>query len=1245
MKPSGASAHRPSVQVPQQTSRSAQIPQATGGGGLSLGAFAARLLVVLVIATLAAALWQLTDILVLLFGAVLLCIGLCAAARLVTRHTGIRRGVALVCVFLLGLGVFGAALWVFGATIAAQLDDVIQAAPVGVRLFMAWMTDNPYGRQVLDQLRGANVMGATGWATSMVTGFGGLITRGLGMATIALFVAIYLAAEPDRYRHLCLRLVPPAQRPTAETLFAAIGTVLERWLIGQLVVMTAIGVMTGLGLWLMGIEAAFALGLMGGLLCFIPFVGAILAAIPAILVALTQGPVYAIAVIGMYIGVHVIEGNFITPMVQAEATAFPPVFAILSTVAFSVLLGPLGVLLAAPLTLVLMAVVEIVYVQHGLGEAPESAVAAPVPVLPAQTRHTAETHMDAAADQGLTQAEAQSRLLRDGRNELPQERSRGVGRIVLEAVREPMLQLLLGAGVIYLVVGDLAGALILLAFAVINVVLVVVQESRTERALAALKDLTSPSAFVIRDGARRRIPGGDVVEGDIVALVEGDRVPADARLLEVADLEADESLLTGESVPVRKALVGSETGDARPGGDGTGFVWSGSLIVRGTGLARVLATGARTEIGRIGTSLGAVETAPTPLQIQTSRLVKIFASLGLGSSAALAVVYGLLNGAWVKGILAGITLAMATLPEEFPLVLTVFLVLGAWRMSQNKVLTRRPAAIEALGAVTVLCTDKTGTLTVNRMTVAAMVAGGAHWAAADDGGALPDAFHTLVEYSILASRPDPFDPMERAFADLGTRFLTQTEHLHTDWVLSHGYPLAPSLLAMSQAWKAKDGAGFVVAAKGAPEAVADLCHLSAPQIEAVRRDVAALAAQGLRVLAVARAEHVADAWPSTQHEFDFRFVGLVGLADPLRPEVPAAVAACTSGGIRVVMITGDHPATALAIARQAGIAGDGVLTGTDLAALDDAVLQTRLAGTSVFARIMPEQKLRLVQAFAASGQIVAMTGDGVNDAASLKAAHIGVAMGGRGTDVAREAASLVLLDDNFASLVTAVRLGRRIADNLRKAMGYIVAVHVPIAGMSLLPVLFGWPMVLGPIHVVFLELVIDPVSSIVFEAEPEEPGIMSRPPRRPDAPLFDTGLMVHGLLQGAVVMFAALGIFQLGIGDLHGEEVARGMAFVTLVFGNLGLVVTNRSLKTSAFRTLTRPNRALLMVVITTIAALALSISVPWLRGLFGFAPLGLARLAESAGAAVACIVVNDLIGVVRRRLTAVSGLRANAPR
>ena len=656
----------------------------------------------------------------------------------------------------------------------------------------------------------------------------------------------------------------------------------------------------------------------------------------------------------------------------------------------------------------------------------------------------------------------------------------------------------------------------------------------------------------------------------------------------------------------------------------------------------------RTEIGRIGKSLGTVDSAPTPLHVQTRHLVKLFAAAGIGSSVLLVIALGVLHGEWIKAVLAGITLAMATLPEEFPLVLTIFLVMGAWRISKSRVLARRSVAVEALGAATVLCTDKTGTLTQNRMSVAKLVRDGEQCAMSDPAGAvLPESFHGLVEFAILASRPDPFDPMEKAFHDLGQRYLARTEHLHADWTLAHGYPLAPDLLAMSQAWKATSGDGYVVAAKGSPEAVADLCHLGDDRLAGIKRDVAALAAEGLRVLGVAKASFPGPGWPEGQHDFAFEFLGLIGLADPLRPGVPEAVAACAAAGIRVAMITGDHPATARAIAVQAGILPDAVqagilpdamLTGPEMAAMDDAALRACLRGTSVFARIMPEQKLRLVQAYVAEGEVVVMTGDGVNDAPSLKAAHIGVAMGGRGTDVAREAASLVLLDDDFTSLVTAIRLGRRIDDNLRKAFGYILAVHVPIAGMSLVPVLLGWPLLLGPIHVVFLELIIDPVSSVVFEAEPEEEGVMARPPRDPKAPLFDRLLLVRGLMQGTVVLAATLGVFLIGIQGVHGEEVARAMAFVTLVLGNLGLVLTNRSNSGSAFRAMLRPNKALGLVVAVTLAALGLALGVPGLRDLFTFASLTVGQLGEAGGAALASVVVNDELkavvrAVVRRRM------------
>ena len=829
---------------------------------------------------------------------------------------------------------------------------------------------------------------------------------------------------------------------------------------------------------------------------------------------------------------------------------------------------------------------------------------------------------------GLTAAEAAHRLAVNGPNELPQERGRSRARIVLDAVREPMLQLLLAAGVVYLVLGDVAEALILLGFAILNVALVSVQESRTERALAALKDLTSPHALVIRDGERRRISARELVVGDIVLVAEGDRVPADGRLQQASNLEADESLLTGESVPVRK-LAGSENSQvSQPGGDESPWIWSGTLIVAGTGTAEISATGAGTAIGRIGQSLHAVESAPTPLQTQTRRLVRLFAIAGIGVSVLLAVVYGMLHGEWLQAVLAGITLAMATLPEEFPIVLTIFLVLGAWRISHSRVLARRSAAIETLGAATILCSDKTGTLTVNRMSVAELRSSGKKL---DVGHQMPDElpedFHELVEFAILASRADPFDPMERAFHEFGQRFLAHTEHLHADWVLAHDYPLDPALLAMSQAWQARRDGRFIIAAKGAPEAIADLCHLASDQVDAIRRDVAGMAADGLRILAVAKGMHAGPGWPESQHDFSFTFLGLLGLADPLRPGVADAIMACRTAGIRVAMITGDHPATARAVGRQAGLAAENVLTGAELVEMSDATLADRLRRVSIFARIAPEQKLRLVQAFAANGEIVAMTGDGVNDAPSLKAAHIGVAMGGRGTDVAREAASLILLDDDFTSLVTAVRLGRRIDDNLRKAISYILSVHVPIAGMSLIPVMLGWQLLLGPVHVVFLELIIDPVSSIVFEAESEEAGIMDRPPRDPKAPLFGPSLLARGLVQGIVVLLAAVGMFLLGIGQSSDEAVARAMAFIALVLGNLGLVLTNRSLVSGSFREMRRPNRALGLVFAVTLIGLAVVTTVPWFRALFGFAPLHVAQAAAAIGAALASLLINQMLG------------------
>ncbi len=811
---------------------------------------------------------------------------------------------------------------------------------------------------------------------------------------------------------------------------------------------------------------------------------------------------------------------------------------------------------------------------------------------------------------GLSEVEAQARLKAEGYNELPQSNRRTPFRIVLEVLREPMLALLLGGGAIYLALGDPKDALILLAFALMAITITVIQETRTERVLEALRDLTSPRALVIRDGTRKRVAGREVVRGDIVELVEGDRVPADAVLVRSHDVQTDESLLTGESVAVRKIARRDDvvSSEHRPGGDDLPYVFAGSLIVRGTGVGEVIAIGAHSEIGKIGESLNSMETESPRLQVQTRQIVRLFGAVGGAVSVIAVLLYGALRGGWLDALLAGIALGMSMLPQEFPVVLTVFMAMGAWRISAARVLTRRAAAIETLGSATVLCTDKTGTLTENRMSIAELrLQGGAVFRPSESvGGTMPEDFHCLVEFGLLASARNPVDPMEKAFDDLGRKHLTETEHLHgPDWELVQAYGLRPGLLAMSHVWRAADNrAEFVIAAKGAPEAIIDLCHLDADQVAPLTVAVEAMATEGLRVLGVARATFEGSAWPGSQHDFAFEFLGLIGLADPLRPGVSEAISECRSAGIKVVMITGDYPATARAIGLQAGLDANDLVTGEELGKLSDAQLMQRVRTANIFARIMPEQKLRIVDTLKADGEVVAMTGDGVNDAPSLKAAHIGIAMGGRGTDVAREASSIVLLDDDFGSIVKSVRLGRRIYDNLRKAMGFIFAVHVPIAGLALLPLLFGFPIVLGPIHIAFLEMIIDPVCSLVFEAETEEDDVMQRPPRSPDQPLFSRSLVGWSVVQGALAFALLAAIFVTA--SLRGmpEPEVRALTFFSLVLTIVSLIFVNRSFSASLVTALLRPNRALVWVLISVSTILCLTLLWPPASGLFGFGPL-----------------------------------------
>lgn len=793
---------------------------------------------------------------------------------------------------------------------------------------------------------------------------------------------------------------------------------------------------------------------------------------------------------------------------------------------------------------------------------------------------------------GLSQAEAAARLAAEGGNQWQQETTRGWPVLLGQLLREPMFVLLLAAGGLYLMMGDSREALILLGFVVIIMSITLLQERRTERVLEALRDLSSPRALVVRDGQPQRIPAPEVVCGDILLLAEGDRVPADGLLLQAHELACDESMLSGESVPVAKFADGA-------------CAYAGTLVVRGQGVLQVTATGKHTELGRIGQSLQAIEVSDSPLRQEMARLTRRLTVLAGLLCLCLAVLHWWLSSGWLAGLLSGITLAMGILPQEFAVILIVFMALGARRLAQHQVLTRQLNSIETLGQTTVLCVDKTGTLTHNRMRVAALqVADGYLDVQSWQDQALPEAYHELLEYAVLASETAPQDPMELAFQRFADDFLSGTEHLHADWALVREYELSAQQLAMSHLWQAQPHEPLFVACKGAPEAIVDLCHLDAEEQVKVLQQAAQMAEAGLRVLAVAKARHVQTlGWPERQHDFEFSLVGLIGLLDPLRDEVPAAIAECQQAGIRVLMITGDHPRTARAIAQAAGIQAGEVHSGADLAAMSVTQLADCVARSAVFARVSPAQKLAIVEALKGNGEVVAMTGDGVNDAPALKAAHIGIAMGKRGTDVAREAAALILLEDDFTAIVRAVALGRRIFANLRQALIYTLAVHVPIILLALLPLLFGWPLLLAPMHIAFLELVIDPACSIVFEAESGSRQLMKQRPRPLTEPLVSRAHVLMSLLQGAGVGLAVAVLYGFSLRHGVAVEVARGMAFSALVLSNALLIFACRSARLGWRAMFGGLSRTGLWVLSATLAGVLLVCGVPAVAPLFAFQP------------------------------------------
>ncbi|MBU6376058.1 MAG: cation-translocating P-type ATPase [Bdellovibrionales bacterium] len=826
--------------------------------------------------------------------------------------------------------------------------------------------------------------------------------------------------------------------------------------------------------------------------------------------------------------------------------------------------------------------------------------------------------MKASSFQGLTEAQAAERLASFGYNDLPKSRrSRTLG-VLWRVLQEPMLLLLLCCGSIYLFWGEFRDGVPLFASAILIVGITLFQEVRSERALDALRNLTSPRALVIRNGLSRRIPGREVVPGDLLQLSEGDRVPADAELISSLPIAVDESLLTGECFSVLKA--GTEDSNRVQ-------LYSGTLVVSGEGVARVTKTGPHTQLGKIGSSLDLAPEFTTPLQKEIQRIVRLFGALAIFVSIGIAIAYGTARSDWSGGILAGLAAAMSLLPEEFPVVLTIFLAMGAWRIARNQVLTRRVGAIEGLGAISVLCVDKTGTITQNKMVLKKAQARASQFESDSASySSAPVEVQELFRVSALACHQIPFDPMERAIMDSAAGLLNDAT------TLVKVYPLSSQIMAMSCVWKLKDDPELLIAVKGAPEAILKLCRSTPLEEQAVLAEVHRLGSQGLRVLGVCVGRSSCSApVPDSVTQFDLRYLGLIAFEDPIRVDVPHAIQECQSAGIRVIILTGDYPETALSVARNLGLA-DRVVTGDEIIKLDDVQLRFCIQKTSVFARVTPDQKLRIVRALQSLGERVAMTGDGVNDAPSLRWADIGVSMGGRGTDVARESSSIVLLDDSFSSLVSAIRLGRRIYDNLQKAIFFIFAIHVPIAGLAILPVILKLPLILMPIHIVFLELIIDPACSLVYEAEGDEPDLMARPPRAAGARIFaERGLLIT-LSQGLSILLIVMSVYVVLLRFDQDGNQARAAAFLALILSNLGLILVNRSKSLNLFASIQNPNRAFIWVCCGSILLIALVLLIPNLSRLFSFSSISFSHVIIAILAAALSLFVGSTLGSAIRR-------------
>jgi Ca2+-transporting ATPase len=777
-----------------------------------------------------------------------------------------------------------------------------------------------------------------------------------------------------------------------------------------------------------------------------------------------------------------------------------------------------------------------------------------------------------------------------GFNELEFKERKRLLQLLLEVMKEPMFLLLLICGIIYFIIGEFTEAIILLFWVLMVVFITFYQYSKAEKALSELKKLATPKAHAIRDGIQVSILSREIVPQDILIIHQGDRIPADGQIIEASNVSVDESILTGESLPVEKKEMKQSPEKS--------IVYGGTLVVSGRAFIKVSNTGKNSEFGKIGKSLKEIEIVPDKLQREMRGMVNRLFILGAFFSVFVILSYYLTRGNFIQSLLNGIATAMAMLPEEFPVVLTVFLSIGAWRLSKINLLTRKPSAIENLGAITALCCDKTGTITENKMIISSVYTQH-ELVDSEEFSSKKEQILPLIEASFFASHAQTIDPMERAIDEC---YKTIKLKNNKPLVLVKEYLVTHELTAMTRVLK-DDGKLVKVFSKGAPETILSLCKMEEDEQKKILDIVNQQAKIGQRILVVAQTSWISGELPAQQTGFSLSFLGLLGFEDPIRNDVPKAIEECKEAGIRVIMITGDYPSTAESIAKKAGlIETDSILTGSDLEKMDDKELGMKIKSIHVFARIVPNQKLRIIKALQANGEIVAMTGDGVNDAPALKAADIGIAMGEKGTDVARESAALVLMDDKFSTIVAAIRSGRKIMDNLEKAMTFILAVHVPIVGLTLLPAFFSeLPIILLPMHIVVLELMIDPICSLAFESEKEEKNLMKRPPKNPRVTFFGRRKILNSIALGLLLFAVTIVVYFVSLNFNLVDNEIRTLTFSTLIFCDVFLVLSTLSKSRNIFQVLFEKNISLLIILFVTLAFLVLMIENRYLNELFQF--------------------------------------------